>query len=313
MSIHSSEIPLPEEIVVENNLRSHVSVLASQIGERSVFTPGSLERSYGFIASQFGAMGFVVERESFEIPQYVGPWNVDIGESHIVSNVVAEIKGRTQPADIIVLGAHYDTDQIGQQKNPGANDNASGIAVMLEVARELVHKSPNKTIRFVGFVNEEMPFGRTEWQGATVHARKAQARGEKIEMAIILEEVGFLVPDDSSKDFLACVGYGPHLDRAVEAYDILYREGRIPVKLRLSGYKDPQVDGFIWPEDDNLARSDNLSFINHGYPSIMLTDTANFRYPFYHDKRDTPDKLNFSGMVNVTKATTQLVCELANM
>jgi Iap family predicted aminopeptidase len=125
-----------------NRLRVHVKRLAGDIGQRNVFVPTALARAASYISDEWAKAGYIVEPHEYDV----------LGIR--CANLVATRKGRARAAEIILLGAHYDS-VVGC---PGANDNASGVAALLEISRLFQAVEPELTVRFVAFVNEEPPF-----------------------------------------------------------------------------------------------------------------------------------------------------------
>ena len=160
--------PLPSlsdsDVEIRERLKGHVSMLAEKIGERNIKHPGSLNSTAKYISAAFESAGFQVTEQEF----FVG--------STAVKNLEAEITGTQRPDEIVIVGAHYDS----VWGSPGANDNASGVAALLELAAGLKAFPQGRTIRFVAFVNEEPPYFQTESMGSRVYARRSHERRENI-------------------------------------------------------------------------------------------------------------------------------------
>ncbi|MBP9811552.1 M20/M25/M40 family metallo-hydrolase, partial [bacterium] len=171
-----------EQKQLERQLRAHIKMLSSDIGARSLTkNPGGLERAANYIEDIFSAAGFKPSRQTFSVSGYFndGLW----GATHATqstANIIVELPGTTKASEIIVIGAHYDA----VQDCPGANDNGSGIAAMLEIAKTLANdQGKNKlprTIRFVAFTNEEPPFFRSDDMGSYRYAKACKERGDNI-------------------------------------------------------------------------------------------------------------------------------------
>jgi len=203
----------------------------------------------------------------------------------------------------IVVGAHYDT----VPGSPGADDNASGVAVLIELAR-LVPSG----VRFVAFANEEAPYFLGPEMGSFVYARE---RGAKVRAMFSLEMLGYYSDAPRSQnypaplgmfypdrgDFIAFVGdLGARslVRRSIESF-------RKHAKFPSEGLAAPSfLPGIAW--------SDHWSFRKHGYPAVMITDTAFYRYPHYHRASDTPDKLDYERMARVTLGLAEMLNELAH-
>jgi Zn-dependent M28 family amino/carboxypeptidase len=226
---------------------------------------------------------------------------------HTFDNIEAEVRGDTP--QILLVGAHYDS-VLGA---PGANDNGSGVAALLALTRRFAGKPARQTLRFVAFVNEEPPYFQTPEMGSFVYAKRCRERGDQIAAMISLETIGYFSEASGSQNyplpgigafypttgnFIGFVGnvQSGALVRRVVA---LFRQhGKIPSQ----GAAFPSfVPGVAW--------SDHWSFWQHGYPAIMITDTAPFRYPHYHSATDTPDKLDYDRFALVVSGVEKVIEE----
>jgi len=140
-------------------LKKHVYVLSDEIGDRSVFRYQSLKQAENYIVEAFASFGYEPELQEYEV------------QGKTVNNIIAVKKGATKPEEIIIVGAHYDSCS-----NPGADDNASGISGLIELARDLKDKPTSRTIKFIAFVNEEPPFFHTENMGSRIYAKVAKKK-----------------------------------------------------------------------------------------------------------------------------------------
>ena len=156
---------------MRERLKKHVSTLAERIGERNIKHYDSLNASFDYIDNDLQGNGFKVTEQEYSVN----------GKS--VKNIEAEIRGTERPEENVIVGAHYDS----VSGSPGANDNASGVAALLELARNFKELGPKRTLRFVAFVNEEPPYFQTEEMGSRVYARRSRERGENIVAMISLE------------------------------------------------------------------------------------------------------------------------------
>jgi Zn-dependent M28 family amino/carboxypeptidase len=209
------------------------------------------------------------------------------------------------------VGAHYDS-VVG---SPGANDNASGVAGLLALARRFAGKPRGQTLRFVAFVNEEPPYFQTEEMGSLVYAKRCQARGDNISAMVSLETIGYFSDAPGSQKYPSAglgffypskgnfIGFvGNTRSRALlrSAVSAFKKERKLPCE----GASLPAViPGIGW--------SDQWSFWQCGYPAIMVTDTAPFRYPHYHSSTDTPDKLDYDRFALVVSGMEKVIAELA--
>lgn len=266
----------PEIEALQAQLVGHVRVLGGTIGERHLGRPEALQAAADYIRETWTRAGLQVTEERFE------------ADGRSVFNLVAEQRGSLRPAEIIVVGAHYDS----APGTPGANDNGTGVALLLEMARALKDTPVASTIRYVAFVNEEPPFFFTESMGSRVHARRARSRGENIVAMISLETLGYYSSVGGTQaypfplgvfysrtgNFLGVVGNLRSRALVVDFLQLFMAATDFPVE---------GVATFEWIPGINW--SDHWSFWTEGYPAIMLTDTAPFRYPHYHSPHDLPE------------------------
>ena len=186
----SHQGPLPpltnEQRALERELHSHVQTLAGQIGERNVFRHDRLVMAADYIRTTLADAGYEVRRQPYEVG----------GE--ICENAEVEVRGSRRPDDIMVIGAHYDS----VQGSPGANDNASGVAAMLALARAFAKTHPVRTLRFVASTNEEPPLFQTKYMGSLVYAKRSRERGETIVLMLSLETIGYYSDKPGSQHLL---------------------------------------------------------------------------------------------------------------
>jgi Zn-dependent M28 family amino/carboxypeptidase len=281
-----------------HRLQMHVERLAGDIGERNVFASEALQRAAVYIEDEWGTMGYDVERLEYDV------------SGIRCANLVTTRKGSARSSEILLLGAHYDS-VIG---SPGANDNASGVAALLEIARMFQAVEPVLTVRFVAFVNEEPPFFWTHKQGSMVYAEAARRRGDDIRLMASLETIGCYSDQPGSQsypplfrlfypnrgNFIGIVsdfGSRPAMQRLAEAFRA---QSDFPLQT-VSTFRF--IPGVSW--------SDHRSFWRHGYPAVMVTDTAFYRYRHYHAPTDTADKLAFPELAQVTLGLFEAFAVLA--
>jgi Zn-dependent M28 family amino/carboxypeptidase len=286
------------ETELRDRLRRHVTVLAAEIGERNLSTPGSLAKSTEYISEKFRELGLPLREYSYSV------------NGNVCVNVEAELKGTTRPDQIVVVGAHYDS----VAGSPGADDNGSGVAAMLEVARLLRDSKPGHTIRFVAFVNEEPPSFLGETMGSLVYARRIKERGDNVVAMLSLETIGYYSDQKESQQYPAPFSlFYPDTGNFIGFVgDLGSRElVRRAIKTFRQTTKFPS-EGLAAPAGTpGVGWSDHWSFWQVGYPAIMLTDTAPFRYPHYHQSSDTPDKIDYDRMARVVLGVSKVVAELA--
>ncbi len=294
----------PDKIQIESNLRLHVDRLAGLIGPRYLQKPKTIQATIGYIEGQWGGMGYKSSHECYDA----------IGDQ--ATNLIVEQSGSKRADEIILLGAHYDT----VYSTPGADDNASAVAVLLEVSRLLREQQCKRTIRYVAFACEEPPYFNVDAMGSQHHARQARMRGDKIRGMLCLEMVGYFSTADNSQtvpplipkwmrrffphrgDFLAAVGNMPSWKLCRNFRRGFKRDAR-----------SMPLFSICLPEKINEIRlSDNSSFWDQGYPALMLTDTSFLRNPNYHRATDTPDTLDYQRMTEVTIGVASALRFLAN-
>jgi len=279
-------------------LRRHVHALAGEIGERNVWRPVALAAAAGYIRGEFEALGYSVAAQTYRVN------DIDCDNLEVV------IPGAAKPAEIILVGAHYDT----VAGSPGADDNASGVAGVLELARLLRDARPARTVKLVAFVNEEPPFFFWGEMGSKVYAQAARRRGDDIRLMLSLEMLGcysdmprsqayppllrWFYPDRGN--FIAFVSNLRSRARLREAVAAFRANSDFPSEHLVS---PSFVPGVAW--------SDQLSFWRQGYAAMMVTDTAFYRYPHYHSPLDTPEKLRYPEMAKVVEGLARALLLLA--
>lgn len=283
---------------LRDRLQTHVETLAGNIGERNIWRHDKLEQAAAYIEEAFAHAGLNVRSLYHE------------SAGQPVRNLEAELPGSRTGSGVLVVGAHYDS----LLHTAGANDNGSGVAALLELARLLADSNLSTTLRFVAFVNEEPPFFKTSRMGSWIYAQQAQARGEHLIGMISLETLGYYTDEPLSQafplpllrffypdqgNFLALVGNltsSTMLKRSVRAF-------RQSADFPSEGIVAPGwLPGVDW--------SDHWSFWKVGCPAIMVTDTALFRYPYYHGADDTPGKINYYAMARVVAGLQGMIVEL---
>lgn len=286
--------PLSEsEIISARRMRSDVLILAETIGERNTSRYPALIAAEKFIAESFTSLGYEPKKESYKVNGFQ------------VSNIIAELQGQSA-GKIIVIGAHYDS----APGTPGANDNASAVAGLLELARMLKTSNPKQTIRFVAFVNEEPPYFFTELMGSRIHAAAAQKRNEMIVAMLCLECLGVYSDTPNSQLYPAPLGrFFPDTANFITfisnipSYYLLrkcVKEFRKTTPFPSEAIAAPEmIKGVGW--------SDHWSFWKEGYPAVMITDTAFFRYSHYHTPADTPEKLDYERMARVIGGVRKII------
>ena len=280
-------------------LEAHVRKLAQEIGERHVFRPQSLAKARDYIRSCWEAEGYVVEAQTYEV--------MDVP----CSNLSITLPGTRFPKQVVLMGAHYDT----VRGSPGADDNASGVAALLELGRRLYVCRPGRTIRLVAFVNEEAPFFYWGKMGSVIYARAARQRNEDIRAMFSLEMLGCYNDEPRSQRYPPFLGRGRPSQGNFIAF-VSNLRSRPLLNSALAAFKASTnfpVEGtaaFSWVP--GVSWSDHLSFWRSGYPALMITDTAFFRYRHYHSSQDTPEKLDYARMAAVVEGLAGMLIRLAD-
>ncbi|RLJ37824.1 M28 family peptidase [Acidovorax sp. 106] len=302
MPLHSHRGALPaltpQESALADRLRAHVSTVAQQ--EHNLRNPAALESVATYLEQQLAAMGYGVERQEYTVA------------GKPVRNLQALLPSRTAPGQrTVVVGAHYDS----AHHTPGANDNATGTAAVLELARSLRNQGDTSAdILFVLYTNEEPPYFKTPLMGSQVHAKALAAQNTRVVAMLSLETMGYysdvagsqkypwplslLYPSEGH--FIAFVGATGDLGLV----RTVVRSFRSHTSFPSEGIAAPR---FI----PGVDYSDHAAYIDAGYPALMVTDTAPYRYPHYHSSQDTPDKVDFERLARVVSGVERVVTELA--
>ena len=281
-----------------DQLRHHVQRLAGDIGERNVWRPKALRAAADYIRDEFAELGYEVVIQSY------------LAEGVSCDNIEVVVPGKLRNAEIIIAGAHYDT----VPGSPGADDNASGVAGVIEIARLLRGAHPVRTIKLVAFVNEEEPFFFFGEMGSKVYADAARRRGDNIRVMLSLEMLGCYTDEPGSQ------AYPPFLrwfypDRGNFigfVSNIRSRHALHETAAAFRKHSDFPAEHLASPSFvPGVAWSDHLSFWRAGYPAVMVTDTAFYRYPHYHRASDTPDKIRYAEMARVVQGLAKAIAALA--
>jgi Zn-dependent M28 family amino/carboxypeptidase len=298
-SFRAGPAPLSsDERALKEELIAHVQMLGGAIGERNLSRYSQLQSAAQYIEDKLTEPHWKVRRDEYEV------------EGKSCHNIEAELGGAS--SQIVLIGAHYDS-VFG---SPGANDNGSGVAALLALARRFAGTHNRKTLRFVAFVNEEPPYFQTPQMGSYVYASRCRARGDQITAMISLETIGYYSHESGSQhypalalgllypragNFIGFVGNVASRSLLRNVIAEFRRQARFPSE---GGALPAIVPGVGW--------SDQWSFWQHDYPAIMVTDTAPFRYPHYHAASDTPDKLDYDAMTRVVAGMEKVIKHLAN-
>lgn len=302
-TVAASASSTPPEPHLAARLEQHVRAVASV--EHNTSRPQDLEQAARYIESTLVGLGYQLRRQEY------------FDGRQQVRNIEVAIRAANRPAPpqpparIVIVGAHYDSARGA----PGANDNGSGTAALLELARLLktATVAPGTELKLVWYVNEEPPHFGTEAMGSWRHAQALKATSQPVQAVLILETIGYytgarnsqryppglamLYPDTGNfLAFVSTLGSGSLLRKTLASF-------RLASRFPAQGLVAPgMIDGVTW--------SDHASYNQHGYPAIMITDTAFLRYPHYHTAGDTPDKLDYASMAQVVTGLELVVRDM---
>lgn len=283
--------PLPEATPeleqVQTELQADLNTLTVSIGPRHVFRYPALLAAQRFLETEIAEAGYKAYRQNYQVSEF-----------H-VANLEARLEGAQRPEEIVVIGAHYDS----VWNSPGANDNGTGTVALLSLARHFANFQPDRTLRFVWFVNEEQPFYRTPDMGSQRYAQACRQRGDNVVAMLSLEMLGAYYDTPDSQHYPSVMSlFYPSQGNFVGFVGDVSSRGLVHRAVRaFRETSDFPSEGAAIPSSiEGVAFSDHSSFWENGYPALMVTDTAFFRYPYYHTPQDTVDKIDFERMAMVT-------------
>lgn len=298
---HRGPLPplTPEQSELASELRTHVEHLASSIGRRSTFHPRQLAESALYLKSELASNDYEVRDHSFA------------GRGSPAPNLEVTLKGTSNPDEIIVVGAHYDS----YQGTPGADDNASGCAAVLALAKRFAGSPQPRTIRFVLFPNEEPPLFQTPEMGSLIYAKACRAANDNIVAMLSLETVGYYRDEPGSQKYPPLIGgLFPSEGNFIAFVSDVSNRGLL--KRVIATFRTHAAfpsEGAALPSGvPGVGWSDHWAFWQAGYPAIMVTDTAPFRNPRYHQPTDTPETLDYERMARVVDGLAAVLKSLAS-
>ncbi|MEB3181268.1 MAG: M28 family peptidase [Nostocaceae cyanobacterium] len=297
---YSRQLPplTAEQSLLQEALQRDIEKLGGDIGPRNSDYYDNLKAAAQYLESSLEQAGYTVQQQQYSVGRQT------------FANLEIEIPGVEHPDEIVIVGAHYDSVFSSR----GANDNGSGAAAVVELARRFANKKTSRTLRFVEFVNEEPPFFWTENMGSLVYAKRCRERNENIVAMLSLETMGYYSDEKGSQKypaplnlvypsvgnfigFVGNVNSGALVTQVIAAFR---RQTQFPSE---GAALPAQIPGVGW--------SDHWAFWQQGYPGVMVTDTAPFRYPHYHTIDDTPDKIDYARLARVVLGLERVIAELA--
>jgi len=297
---HHGSLPAltADERMLAGNLKGHIAVIAAR--EHNIDTYDELEKVARYLERTLTSAGYKPVPQEFTV------------RAKRVRNIEATIDAAMPDAETIVVGAHYDS-AIG---TPGANDNATGTAAVLELARLLspLKGKSGKRIRLVLFVNEELPYFGTADMGSLQYANVLAERGERVTAMYSLETLGFYSDAPGSQKYPAPFGLVlPDRGDFVSFVGMLGSRPLLQDAMRSfrSHTQFPTIGGVSAGFIPGIAWSDHWAFARHGFQALMITDTALFRYPHYHKPTDTPDKIDNERLARVVKGIERVIRDQA--
>lgn len=293
------ELTVPQLSLAER-LRRDVTALAGGIGRRDLYRPDQLHRAADWIAGRLAAAGLEPER----LPVIRQGLTCDV--------VAARVAGRARPDALVVVGAHYDT----AVNSPGANANASGVAVLLALAEALAPARPDVGLVFAAFPFSVRPSLQTEDMGALAFARHLDGQGAEVLAMLSLDSLGYFSDAPGSQDlpapvkpffpdvgdYVAIVGDLTSADLTRRVTGLFREHATVPSQ---TGVGPAPWDGIGW--------SDHWAFWQLGWPACVITDTAHYRDPESGRLGDTPERLDYETMARIAVALTAVVAELAEV
>jgi Peptidase family M28 len=288
-----------QEILLQDSLKQDLQKMSVEIGVRNYSQYKHLDTTRQFLEDILTESGYKVKKQEYKVKE------------DLYYNLVVEKLGTEKPNEIVLVGGHYDS----AFNSPGANDNGTGTAATLELARLFANQTTKRTIRFVEFVNEEPPFFTTKDMGSLMYANQSRREKENIVAMLSLETMGYFSDEENSQkypfpinffypnqgNFIGFIGNlnsGDLVKKSISSF-------RRHVQLPSQGASLPSwIPGVGW--------SDQWAFWQQGYKGIMVTDTAPFRYPFYHTEQDTFDKVNFDKLARVVSGLADVISDLVN-
>lgn len=282
----------------EARLREHVDALSVEFYPRDWGNPANLNRCADYISAHFKNAGATVEMQDFMVG------------ATTYRNVIGRFGAGK--AKKIIVGAHYDSCE----DTPGADDNASGVAGLLELARLIGKDSPDVEIELVAYTLEEPPFFGGHEMGSAIHAASVAGEKDKIIGVIVLEMIGYFSDEPGSQSYPMPVmkGYYPTRGDFITVVSRWNQSAWISdLKAGMKGATDLPVFSFRGPAAiSGVDFSDHRNYWPHDIPAAMVTNTAFYRNKSYHTEHDTPDRLDYHRMGKVVVGVHAALKAVAN-
>lgn len=306
--LRSPDHPLPalspEEAACASRQRRHVTAIASRPHNLGYFP--ALEAAACYIEQTLVALGLQPRLQEYVV------------EGRPVRNIEVLLPARAGtplPIKTLVVGAHYDSPD----DSPGANDNGTGVAALIEIARDLTTADAKFAgacdVRLVFFVNEELPYGKTDAMGSLRHARELKSEGVSVLGMIALETLGYFSSTPGSQKYPPPFGLVYPTTGNFVAFVGLPGARRL-VGRALRAFRKttpfPSIGGVAPGFIPGIDLSDHWAYDHCGYPALMVTDTAPFRNPYYHTRADLPDTVDYDSLARITGALTRTIRALAS-
>jgi Zn-dependent M28 family amino/carboxypeptidase len=287
-----------EEKASADRMKDTCEMLAHQIGQRSTAKVGNLALARDYIEGKLAKVSLHAKEKPFTTRGFSGV------------NVEVEVEGSGTVADVLVLGAHYDTEPY----SPGGGDNASGCAVLLEVAKGLAGKIHNRAIDIVFFDFGSERFAGTGDAGSHYWVQNARSDGKRIAAMLSFDSIGRFSEDAGSQGgpFPLSVCYPGKGNFLMFSGDLGTRDLVQDCVEAWRGTADFPCEGVTLPGFiPGLDSSDHYAFRQYGWPAIVVSDTGPYRSKEYGTPEDTADHLNYPVMAKVVSRLVKLVERLA--
>jgi Zn-dependent M28 family amino/carboxypeptidase len=287
------------QLSLQKALESHVNHLALTIGERNAWQYTNLVAAKHYIEKIFENLGYEINRQIYYI------------DDKEFCNIEIRIIGQELPNEIMVIGAHYDS----VPGSPGADDNASGIAALLELAKLFKDLQPKRSIYLVAFVNEEYPYFYRHDMGSFVYARALREKSANIIAMFSLESIGYYTEDKKSQKYPAVLKlFYPSQGNFIAFVGNLFSRSLVRKIIKLfrknTQFPSEGIAAPVWIP--GVGWSDQINFWHFGYPAVMVTDTVPFRNPHYHTASDLPHTLYYESMARVVDGLSTAIVQLIN-